>query len=137
MRFHDADGLPDAPACRNDHSWQYLIPQDARNRARLRKSFLDSYSDSLTNNNDSSTQYPDDASPWSLVLCLSIGWFLTYIYVLLACTIAYKRLQTTRFRYFFSIFTHMSRNDPIMLRLRQLDEEDPENEADALFEPLN
>ena len=31
----------------------------------------------------------------------------------------------------------MSRNDPVMVRLRQLDEEDPENEADALFEPLN
>ena len=55
MRFHDSDGLPDAPARRNDHSWQYLISQDARDRARLRKSFLDSGSDSLTNIDDSST----------------------------------------------------------------------------------
>ena len=94
--------------------------------------FLDSDSNYLTNIIDYLTQYPDDASPWSLVLCLSIGWFLTYIYFLLACTVAYKRLQTTRFRYFFSIFTHMSRNDPVILRLRQLDEEDPENDAGDL-----
>ena len=83
-------------------------------------------------------KYPDDASPWSLILCLSIGWFLTYIYMLLACTIFYKRLETTRIRYFFSIYTHLSRNDPVIMRLTQLDEEDGENgENDQLFEPLN
>ena len=37
--------------------------------------------------------YPDDASPWSMVFCLCLGWFLTYIYILLGCSAAYNRVS--------------------------------------------
>lgn len=82
--------------------------------------------------------YPDGASPWSMVLCLSIGWFLTYIYIFLGCTAAYKRLESTPVRFFFSIYTHLSRNDPILLRIAAMDEDEEERDRvlDA-YEPLN
>ena len=34
--------------------------------------------------------YPASASPWSLVMSLSLGWFLTYVYLLLGCTALYN-----------------------------------------------
>ena len=51
--------------------------------------------------------YPSEASPWSLIMSLTIGWFLAYVYLLLGCTAAYNYLDKTRVRYFFRIFTHV------------------------------
>ena len=85
--------------------------------------------------------YPDDASPWSLILCLSLGWFLTYIYLLLGCSAIYNKLEGTRVRFFFSIFTHLTRNDPLITRLTQneddLDNENGVGNRNDIFEPLN
>ena len=44
--------------------------------------------------NGYSSCYPDDASPWSMIFCLCIGWFLTYIYILLGCSALYNRVST-------------------------------------------
>ena len=37
--------------------------------------------------------YPASASPWSLVMSLALGWFLSYVYLLLACTALYNRVS--------------------------------------------
>ena len=68
--------------------------------------------------------YAPETSPWSLVMCLCIGWFLTYIYILLGCTALYKKLETTRLRFFFSLYTHISRNDRLLIRLTQNEDEE-------------
>ena len=33
--------------------------------------------------------YPKSAMPWTLVMCLALGWFLTYIFILLGCAALY------------------------------------------------
>lgn len=83
--------------------------------------------------------YPDEASPWSLVMSLSLGWFLSYIYLLLGCTALYNQLDKTRIRYFFRIFTHIERHDPLLLRLAEADQEEDERQErwNDAFEPLN
>lgn len=86
------------------------------------------------------TCYPDDASPWSLIMSLCLGWFLSYIYLLLGCTALYNQLDKTRVRYFFRIFTHVQRHDPLLTRLAEADqgeEDDRQERWNDAFEPLN
>mmetsp|Transcript_11536 Transcript_11536/g.15583 ORF Transcript_11536/g.15583 Transcript_11536/m.15583 type:complete len:145 (+) Transcript_11536:182-616(+) len=83
--------------------------------------------------------YPSAASPWSLVMSLALGWFLSYIYLLLGCTVLYNQLDKTRLRYFFRIFTHVQRHDPLLIRLAEADQDEDERSErwNDAFEPLN
>ena len=69
---------------------------------------------------------------------------MSYIYMLLLCTMAYNKMESTRLRFFFRCFTHVSRNDPVIIRMTATLEEDDEANGGALgegrhdiFEPLN
>ena len=37
--------------------------------------------------------YPEEASPWTVIFSLSVGWFLVYIYMLQLCTLAYNKVR--------------------------------------------
>ena len=74
-----------------------------------------------------------------MIFCLCIGWFLAYIYLLIGCTVLYNKLDDTRFRYFFRVFTHITRSDPVLVRLTEMDQDESERQErwNDAFEPLN
>ena len=49
------------------------------------------------------------------------------------------QLEQTRVRFFFRIFTHITRNDPLLQRLSENVEDDPDarRASEDVFEPLN
>lgn len=40
--------------------------------------------------------YPDSAQPWTVIFDLCVGWFLVYIYLMLACTACYGYVSTEK-----------------------------------------
>ena len=47
-------------------------------------------------------------------MCLVVGWFLVYIYLMVGCTYLYEHLKSTRFRFFMRCYAHEERNDALL-----------------------
>ena len=72
-------------------------------------------------------------------MCLVVGWFLVYIYMLVGCTYLYEYLKTTRFRFIMRAYAHEERNDALLIYLAQGEDgrRENDNEAPMLMDEAN